>query len=213
MLSQHDFPHMLTQAVQAGASAYVVKSAISTDLLPALQIAVHSKRSAWHVFGSAQVNLPVQEILKRGAALELALRDSEELYRLTFEQAAVGIAHIALNGRWLRVNRILCEVLGYAEDELLQQRVGDVTHPADLNEEREQMARLVSGAISQYVMEKRYVRENGVVVWAKVSVLPVYDASMKSRYFVQVTEDISGRKEAEAACGVASRNLREKTPT
>jgi PAS domain S-box-containing protein len=200
IMSQHDFPLIVTQAAHAGASAYVVKSAISTDLLPALVNARHAKWvSTPYLFGSAQRNRPVQEILQRAAALETALRDSEERYRLTFEEAAIGIAHIAPNGQWLRVNRKLCEVLGYSEDELLRQRVVDVAHPADVEAYRVQQARLASGEISQYAMEKRYVRKDATVVWTRVTVSRIFDAKLMLRYFVSVVEDITARKQAEHA--------------
>ena len=200
IMSQHDFPLIVTQAAHAGASGYVVKSAISTDLLPALVNVRHPKWvSTPYLFGSAQGNMPVQEILQRAAALEAALRDSEERYRLTFEEAAIGIAHIASNGQWLRVNRKLCEVLGYSEDELLRQRVVDVAHPADVEAYRVQQARLASGEISQYAMEKRYVRKDATVVWTRVTVSRISDAKLMLRYFVSVVEDITARKEAEHA--------------
>ena len=200
MLSQHDLPHIVSQAVHAGASAYVVKSAISTDLVPAL---ANLRRSPWVMnpclFGSAQRNMPVEEILRRGAALEAALRESEERYRLTFEEAAVGIAHISPTGKWLRVNRKLSELLGYPENELLALRVQNVTHHADVAAEREQMARLVSGELNQYAIDKRYVRKDGTLVWANVTVAPIYDATLKLGYFVCVLEDITARKLAEDA--------------
>src|SRR5215469_14713371 len=201
IMSQHDLPHIVRQAAHAGAVAYVVKSAISTDLLPALMnVSRRPKQtSVPYVFGSAQRNMPVQEILQRAGALESALRDSEERYRLTFEEAAIGIAHIASNGQWLRVNRKLCEVLGYSEDELLRQRVVDVAHPADVEAYRVQQARLASGEISQYAMEKRYVRKDATVVWTRVTVSRISDAKLMLRYFVSVVEDITARKQAEHA--------------
>jgi PAS domain S-box-containing protein len=200
ILSQHDFSHIVTQAVHAGASAYVVKSAISTDLIPALLSPRHSASILTpYLFGSSQVNMPVQEILQRGAKLEAALRDSEERYRLTFQEAAVGIGHFAQNGQWLRVNRKLCEVLGYSEKELLKLEVRDVTYPGDLNVEQEQVARLIGGEVNQYALEKRCMRKDGTVVWVNVSVAQISDATVKLKYFVAVIEDITPRKQAEDA--------------
>jgi PAS domain S-box-containing protein len=200
MLSQHDYPHILTQAIHAGASAYVVKSAISTDLVPALMnTRWQGSTSTLYLFGSAQRNVPVQEILQRGAALEAALRDSEERYRLTFQEAAVGIAHVGRNGQWLRVNRKLCEMLGYPEEQLLKLRVQELTYPPDVEADQQQAARLEVGELNQYSIEKRYVRKDGRIVWAKVAVAAIFDARLKLKYFVRVIEEITARKQAEDA--------------
>lgn len=209
MLSQHDDQHIVKQAAHVGASAYVVKSAISTDLIPALENAEYHSTilNPYYLFGSAQKNIPVQEILQRGAALETALRESEERYRLTFEEAAVGIAHVAPNGQWLRVNRKLCELLGYSERELLARRVQDVTYPTDNGPEEQQAVRIAMGEISHYTIEKRLMRKDGIVIWVKASVSPIYDAKLKLKYFVRVTEDITSRKEAEEALRFSEQRL------
>jgi PAS domain S-box-containing protein len=200
MLSQHDYPHIVRQAVHAGARAYVVKSAISTELVAALGKTRYAQGPLVpYVFGSAQRNVPVQEILQRGAALEAELRESEERYRSTFEQAAVGIAHTTEGGQWLRVNQKLCGILGYTEDELLKTRILDIMHPGDVAAELGQAARLARGEISQYSAEKRYIRKDGRIVWGHSTVAPVYDAQLKLKYFVRVLEDISARKQAEEA--------------
>lgn len=208
MLSQHDHPHIVTQAVHAGASAYVVKSAISTDLILALENAyLPTVILNPFLFGSAQKNMPVQEILQRGAVVEAALHDSEERYRLTFEEAPVGIAHVARNGQWLRVNRKLCEVLGYSVHELLGLRVQDVIYPADIEPDREQADRVATGEINQYVTEERCVRKDGLAIWVKASVSPVFDAKLKLKYFVRVIEDITTQKEAEVALRLSEEQL------
>jgi PAS domain S-box-containing protein len=200
MLSQHDYPHIVRQAVNAGARAYVVKSAISTELLPALGKTRYTEGPLLpYVFGSAQRNVPVQEILQRGAVLEAELRESEERYRATFERAAVGIAHIAENGQWLRVNQKLCSILGYTEGELLNGRILDIIHPSDLAAELEQAARLARGEVKQYSVEKRYIRKDDRIVWMHSTVAPVYDAKLKLKYFVRVLEDITTRKQMEDA--------------
>src|SRR5689334_22624773 len=91
---------------------------------------------------------------------------AEALYRETFDRAPVGLAHIALDGRWLRFNRRLAEFLGRAPTELQGVGIPDLTHPADLAADLTQFTRLVAGEIDEYAMEKRYVRKDGSAVWA-----------------------------------------------
>ena len=94
---------------------------------------------------------------ERAVALE-QLRDSEERYASTVELAAIGISHVALDGRFLHANRRLCEMLGSSREELLVRTVKQVSHPDDLRATDEQRVRLHSGEISSFGMEKRYVR-------------------------------------------------------
>jgi PAS domain S-box-containing protein len=200
ILTQHDSSEMLRQALSSGARAYVVKSAITTDLITALHQVRDGRRPfVPGVFGDRQENMDVQEILQRSAAFEAALRESEERFRLTFEQAAIGIAHVGEDGRWLRVNRKLCEILGYTENELLRLRFQDVTYPADLAADLEQAARLAAREISQYSMEERYLRKDGLLVWCHLTAAPVFSPERKVKYFVRVLEDITARKRAEDA--------------
>jgi PAS domain S-box-containing protein len=130
---------------------------------------------------------------------EQALRDSEERLRNTFEMAAVGIAHVAPDGRILRVNKRLCETLGYSRDELLAMRVHDITWPEDLADNLTQSQRVLDGEIESYTLEKRYRRKDGAVVWASLTVALVREADGRPAYFVSVMEDVTGRKQAEAA--------------
>ena len=198
ILSQHDFPHIMRQAMNAGATAYVVKSSVTTDLITAIDKIRHGEQiGAPAIFGSAQRNVDVQEILRRSAALEGALRESEERFRLTFEQAGIGIAHVAEDGRWLRVNQKLCDILGYTQPELARLRFQELTHPADLGADLREATRLARGEISQYSLEKRYIRKDREVVWCQSTAAGVYDTDQKLKYFVRVVEDITGRKQAE----------------
>lgn len=130
--------------------------------------------------------------------MEAALEESEALFRSTFEQAAVGIAHVALDGRWLLVNSRLCKMLGYRADELMRLRFQDVTHPEDLEADLTRTAAMISGAISTYDMEKRYLRKDGSVCWINLTVSMLRDETGAPRHFVSVIEDISERKATEA---------------
>lgn len=128
---------------------------------------------------------------------EAALAERERRFRGTFEQAAVGIAHVAPDGRWLRVNDRLCAIIGYPRVELLQKSFQDITHPDDLDKDRHLMNQILSGQIQTYSMEKRYLHKNGAVVWIDLTVSLMRDASGQPEYLISVIDDITSRKLAE----------------
>lgn len=147
----------------------------------------------------------------RRAAVLASLRDVSERYSAaskqseletrfaaTFEQAAVGMAHVGLDGRWLRVNQRLCRIVGYSRDELLVRTFQDITHPDDLDADLAYVRRLLAGEIDQYSMEKRYVRSDGAHVWIELTVSLVRSASGEPLYFISVIEDISARKAVQS---------------
>ncbi|MBD0305794.1 MAG: PAS domain S-box protein [Nitrospiraceae bacterium] len=125
---------------------------------------------------------------------EETLRDSEERFRGTFDQAAVGIAQIAPDGRWLRVNRALCEIVGYSESELLHKTFQEITHPDDLDRDLAYAHKLLAGELSTYSIEKRYIRKDGGIVWINLTVSLIRDASARPKYFIAVVENITERK-------------------
>jgi len=139
-----------------------------------------------------------RDITERKQA-EQRLRDSEERFRATFEQAAMGIAHVAPNGQWLRVNRKLCAILGYTENELRARTFQDITHPDDLDTDVGHAQRMLAGDIDMYAMEKRYLRKDGSIVWVELTVSLVRDITRAPKYIIKVVEDISRRHEAETA--------------
>jgi PAS domain S-box-containing protein len=144
----------------------------------------------------------------RALHLEDALQHAEERFVATFELAPVGIAHVAPDGRWLRVNGRLCTILGYGGEELLDLRFQDLTHPEDLAADLDQALRTVAGEQSSYRIEKRYVRKDGTSVWADVRVSLVREAaSEKPLYFVAVVNDISAQRRAEEALARRSAEL------
>jgi len=140
----------------------------------------------------------VEDISEQKLA-EDALRESEERFRATFEQAAVGISHVDIDGRFLRVNRKLCEITGYERDELLELNIRDVTHPDDIEADVKFGESLEKGEIPTYSMEKRYIRKDGAITWVNLTVSLVRKASGDPDYFIDVVEDISARKQAEEA--------------
>ena len=132
-------------------------------------------------------------------SIEEALADSERRFLGTFEQAAVGMAHVGLDGRWLEVNGKLCEIVGYERRELLDRTFQDITHPDDLDADLGLLRRLVAGEIPHYAMEKRYFRKDGEVVWVNLTVSKVGSIEGAPAYFLSVIEDITRRKRAEEA--------------
>lgn len=130
---------------------------------------------------------------------EEALRESEELFRNAFENAPIGMAMARPDGRWLRVNRPLCDMLGYTETELLGTTFQEVTHPDDIDISLENMRRLSTGELRSYQLEKRYIRKDGRVVWALLNVSPVRDAGGEPLYGIAQIQDITERKRAEEA--------------
>src|ERR687893_503118 len=139
-----------------------------------------------------------RDITERKQAEE-ELRESEERFRETFEQATVGIAHVATDGHWLRVNRRLCDIVGYEKEELLGLTFQDITHPDDLETDLEGARRLLDGEIETYSREKRYFRKDGSIVWIYLTVSLVHSPLGEPRYFISVTEDITERKRIEEA--------------
>ncbi|MGM0489420.1 MAG: PAS domain S-box protein [Planctomycetota bacterium] len=128
---------------------------------------------------------------------ETALNESENQFRSTFEHASVGIAHVAPDGRWLRVNPKLCDIVGYTQEELTRLTFQDVTHPDDLDADLEYVRRMLAGEIRTYSMEKRYLRKNGDAIWVNLTVGPFREESGEPKHFICVVQDISSRKKAE----------------
>jgi len=137
------------------------------------------------------------EVITEQVAARRALADSEARFRATFENAAVGIAHLAPDLRWLRANQALCRILGYPVDELVTKSLQDITHPDDIAGDLAQIARMLDGTIDSYDMDKRYLRKDGAIVWVRLTVSCVSKRDGSIDYFVRVVEDISARKQAE----------------
>ncbi|AKJ03672.1 PAS domain S-box-containing protein [Archangium gephyra] len=118
-------------------------------------------------------------------------------FQATFEQAAVGLAHVGTNGRWLRVNSRLCDMVGYPYQELMELTFQDITHPDDLAADLQQLQQVLAGEISTYAMEKRYFRKSGETIWVNLTVSLVRKPEGAPDYFIAVIEDITRRHRAE----------------
>ncbi|NEO33968.1 MAG: PAS domain S-box protein [Symploca sp. SIO3C6] len=139
-----------------------------------------------------------RDITERKQA-EAALRASEERFRATFEQAAVGIAHTGFDGKFLRLNQKCCDIVGYSYEQMLTKSFVDITHPDDVDVDQRYVEQLLAGEINTFSMEKRYYRQDKSIVWVNLTGSLVRKPSGELDYFVGVIEDISDRKRAEAA--------------
>jgi diguanylate cyclase (GGDEF)-like protein/PAS domain S-box-containing protein len=147
----------------------------------------------------------------RRAQTEAQLRESEERFRRTFELAASGIAHIALDRRYVRVNRRMCEILGYPQAELLGKKGRDISHPGDLDVINSLRPRLYAGEVDTVSAEKRYLRKDGSTVWVTITLALERDAAGKPLYEIAVCDDITARKSAEAALRESEERFRSLT--
>jgi PAS domain S-box-containing protein len=128
---------------------------------------------------------------------EEALRESEERFRGTFENAAVGIVHTDASGRFLRVNEKFCTIVGYPREEVLRRTFHDITYPDDLGASIKPFTALMRGESPAFALEKRYLRKDGSVVWVEIFVAPQRDAAGKPAYAIVMLQDISERKRLE----------------
>ena len=125
------------------------------------------------------------------------LRESNQRFRGTFENAAVGIAHMDPAGAWLRVNERICQIVGYGREELLTKTFQEITHAGDLDADVSQLKGLLAGETDSYTMEKRYLRKDGSLIWGNLTVSCSRNAEGKVEYLIAVVDDISRRKQGE----------------
>jgi PAS domain S-box-containing protein len=143
--------------------------------------------------------------------IDAALRESEERYRRTFELAGSGVAHIGLDRKFIRVNRRLCEILGYPEHELIGMTGREISHPGDLDRINSQRPKLYAGELDHVYVEKRYIRKDNAVVWVAFSMTVERDAGGKPLYEIAIFDDITERKDAEAALAASEERFRSLT--
>jgi len=134
-----------------------------------------------------------QDITERRLTEE-ARRESEDLFRVAFEDAPIGMALVSLEGRMLRVNRACSAIMGRPVQELLDLTFQEITHPDDLDADLDHLGRLLAGDARSYSMEKRYLTPDGGEVWASLSVSLVFDGNGDPDYFVSQIQDITEQK-------------------
>jgi diguanylate cyclase (GGDEF)-like protein/PAS domain S-box-containing protein len=160
---------------------------------------VTARPLAFH--GRASRILLINDVSERLRAEE-ALRASEERFRATFEQASVGMALRGLdprNPRWLRVNQKLCDILGYSKEELLELTSIEVTPPEERGAAIDHNEQLLRGEIAAYSREKRYIRKDGEIIWANISLTAVRGADGQPAHVISIIQDTTDRKRAEQA--------------
>jgi PAS domain S-box-containing protein len=140
-----------------------------------------------------------QRARQQAESANALLRESEERFRLTIDEAPIGMALVALDGRYVRVNQVLSEITGYSAEELTTLSVQDITHPDDLDEDLELGDRLARGVIPRYQREKRYIRKDGSIVDVTLSGSVLRGPGGAARYYIAQMEDITQRKRAVEA--------------
>ena len=137
-----------------------------------------------------------RDITERRRAAE-ALKESEERFRATFEQAAVGVAHVRPDGRFLLVNRKFCDIVGYTREELLEKTFQEITYPYDLKADLRNVQMLLADIIQNYSLHKRCIRKDGSFVWTNLTASLVRNPMGEPAYIIGVVEDISEHKKLE----------------
>lgn len=125
---------------------------------------------------------------------EDVLRESEERFHSVFEAAAIGMAIVDIDGRFVQVNKALCQIVGYTSDELLKKTFIDITHPDDLETDLGYVKQLLDGTISSYQLEKRYIHKDGPIIWILLTGSVVHDTNQNVKYFIAQIMDITQQK-------------------
>ncbi len=141
----------------------------------------------------------IEKLLKtkwfiRRKQAEEALQKSEGMFRDAFRFSPAGMALVALDGKWLKVNASICQIVGYSEEELLALTFQDITHKDDLNDDLCYVQQMLSGEIENYQMEKRYLHKQGQIVWVQLTVSLVKDNAGKPLFFISQIQNITGLK-------------------
>jgi PAS domain S-box-containing protein len=158
---------------------------------------------------SEQRNLELQREVGERRRADARLLESEARFRATFEQAAVGVAHVTLEGRFMWVNNEFCRMTGYDADELRALTYQALTAPEDQAESEEARQALLEGAQRVYAAEKRYQRKDGTLLWVNVVTTPLCSEDGNPLYFITVIVDITDRKQATEALQLRDRAIQE----
>jgi diguanylate cyclase (GGDEF)-like protein/PAS domain S-box-containing protein len=181
---------------------------------PRLRAALRGERSSWQHRSDAKgwYQVEVVPVMRAGEVVgglatsrDITERKAEQAagavadaqFRTAFDDAAIGMALVAPDGAWLRVNAALCAIVGYTPEELQRRTFQDITHPEDLDADMLLLEQVLAGERSTYQLEKRYFRGDGSIVWALLSVSLVRDGDGAPLHFVSQVQDISERKRLE----------------
>ncbi len=174
------------------------------DVMTVLLSAIAERNEAGGIVRSLAVLIDITE-RKR---MEEALHQSEDRFRSAFSYAPIGMALVAPEGRFLQVNRALSEILGYAEPEFLATTFQAITHPDDLADSLSAIRQLLTGEMSSFQIEKRYLCKLGHIIWCLLNISLVRDAEGAPLHFIAQVQDITERRQAEAALRQSQAELR-----
>ncbi len=183
------------EALKGGAADYVIKTT------------KHIRRLPETIYAA----LERQRLQEEHAQADQLLRESEERFRATINQAPVGIAHLGIDGHWLLVNQQLCNIVCYTPPELLARTVQDLIHPDDLDTELQHRRQLLANALQTYTLELRFVRKDASPVWINWTVSMVHAPSGDPMYLIAIIEDITVRKHEEQEIARLNQHLAEQT--
>jgi two-component system cell cycle sensor histidine kinase/response regulator CckA len=139
----------------------------------------------------------INEISERKRT-EKILKESEERFKIIFDQATVGISQIeSKTGQFIRVNQRFCDIFGFTKEEITSKTFMGITHPDDLQEDLNKMKKLIAGEIREFSMEKRYFHKNGAIVLGNLFVSPMWGVGKEPNYHIAIVEDITERKTKE----------------
>jgi diguanylate cyclase (GGDEF)-like protein/PAS domain S-box-containing protein len=141
-------------------------------------------------------NAFVRDISERRSS-EYALEEANQRFRSAFDDAAIGMAIVSPEGRWLRANRALSALTGYPQEQLIGMGFADITHPDDLPKDIHALQEMIDGTRDSFQTEKRYLHADGRIIWVWLSTTVVRDAEGKPAYLLSQMQDISERKENE----------------
>jgi diguanylate cyclase (GGDEF)-like protein/PAS domain S-box-containing protein len=138
-----------------------------------------------------------QELLASNTIAMAALRESESRFRGAFDESAIGMALVGIDGRWLKVNAALCRIVGHAQEELLAHTFRSITHPDDVAAQELHLARILNGELDSTAFERRYLHRAGRTIWVAVTLSAVRSSQGRALYVVAQVQDITARKAAE----------------
>ena len=202
-------------ALEMGADAFLMKPLDESELKAQIRAMLRIKESEDHQQNEkTQLEELVYErtkALERELAehkrTEAALRESEKLLSISFDQAPIGAAITSLDHRFLRVNEVLCKITGYSSEELCRLRFTDITHPDDLEPNIKLADQLANKLIDQYSIEKRYIRKDGRIIWVFLSSRVVKDDNGNPLYVLGTIQNITDKKNAELALKKSEQTL------
>ncbi len=176
------------RASRTAASMHWVLITAGGLALVSILLAVASRR---HLL---RASVEFGEALDQAAAREKIIRDNEQIFRATFDNAPVGIAHFSIDGRFLMINERLTQIVGRSREKLLELKFRDITHPNDITATDEQFRKTLAGDLDHFGLEKRYIREDGTSVWVNKTVALLRHPDRSPNYFIAIIEDISAQK-------------------